>query len=274
MDKHWSISDRSLGARTIEENNELASRSTKKFNVTHKPLFASIPLTHVVTDNLHRFLHVSDVQINRFVIELNRHDSLEKVTKLASFDPSKHCHLYAFKSFVASLGIPSSHFYVGKDSKLLKYRTLTGPQLFRNISIAELLPKLTHDEVVRIQVLWTKLLEIHQYLSKRPEEITSTDIDNYTELSRQWVANVIDVYHIEAVTPYIHAMAQHGGEFVRIHGSLIAFTNRDLKNIMTLPSRITFGQHIIKESKPYCKSCRSKIALSIFVTLMPKAKTT
>ena len=41
MDKQWSISDPSHGARTIEENMQLASRprSKKQYNVTHKPLF-------------------------------------------------------------------------------------------------------------------------------------------------------------------------------------------------------------------------------------------
>lgn len=115
MDKQWSICDRSKGARTIEENTELASRSTKKFNIT-----PNIPLTHVVMDNLHLFLRVSDVLISRLVIELKHHDSLEKVKKLSLYDSPRYHHLHAFQRFIASLGISSFHFYVGKDSKLLK----------------------------------------------------------------------------------------------------------------------------------------------------------
>ena len=109
---------------------------------------------------------------------------------------------------------------------------MTGPEklrLFRNISIANVLPKLAAEEALRIQVLWTELVEINQYLSKPPEDITSSDIDKYAKLCRQWVVKFTDVYHIEAVTPYIHAMAQHAGEFVRIHGSLLPFTQHGLE---------------------------------------------
>jgi len=245
MDKQWSISDPSHGARTIEENMQLASRprSKKQYNVTHKPLFPSIPLTNVVIDNLHLFLRVSDVLFNRLVIELKRHDSLEKVKKLSSFDPMKYHHLDAFQKFVTSLGIPSFRFYVSQNSKLLKCRSLTGPEklrLFRNISIANVLPKLAAEEVLRIQVLWTELVEINQYLSKPPEDITSSDIDKYAKLCRQWVVKFTDVYHTEAVTPYIHAMSQHAGEFVRIHGSLLPFTQHGLEKYNDITTKDYF----------------------------------
>ena len=54
-DESWSISDPSLGAWLIEENITIvsSSRAAKQFNVSHRPLFPKIPLTHVVVDNLH-----------------------------------------------------------------------------------------------------------------------------------------------------------------------------------------------------------------------------
>ena len=94
--------------------------------------------------------------------------------------------------------------------------------------------------MLRIQVLWTELVEIKQYLSKQPEDITSSDIDKYAKLCRQWVVKFTDVYHTEAVTPYIHAMSQHAGEFVRIHGSLLPFTQHGLEKYNDITTKDYF----------------------------------
>ena len=71
-DKKWSVSDKELGAWTIEENVSTSRlvKSKQQFNVSNKPLFLSIPLTNVVIDNLHLFLHVSDVLIRLLITEL------------------------------------------------------------------------------------------------------------------------------------------------------------------------------------------------------------
>lgn len=48
----WSIKNVSSGARTTEENKELAGRPhvRKAYNVSHEPLFLTIPLSNVVID--------------------------------------------------------------------------------------------------------------------------------------------------------------------------------------------------------------------------------
>ena len=48
---------------------------------------------------------------------------------------------FKYQNFVSSVGIPGYSFYVGRDSKCLKSKTLAGPEklkVFRNIRIAEL----------------------------------------------------------------------------------------------------------------------------------------
>ena len=48
-----------------------------------------------------------------------------------------------YEDFISSLGIPNYHFYLGQNSRLLKVRTLTGPEQLKmasNINIHELLP--------------------------------------------------------------------------------------------------------------------------------------
>ena len=52
--------------------------------------------------------------------------------------------------------------YIEKDSKTLKWRDLTGPEmvrLFKAIAIPQLFPIIPH--AVKVQKLWTEFLEIY-----------------------------------------------------------------------------------------------------------------
>lgn len=129
-DKSWSTSDTERGARTVDENATIAQRpkSRKEFNVSRVPLFQSIPLTHVVIDNLHLFLRVSDVLIDLLIIELRHQDAIVKVKTFNKFDVSKYKHIDGYQTFISGLGIPGFQFHVGQSSKQLKCRSLTGPE--------------------------------------------------------------------------------------------------------------------------------------------------
>ena len=120
-------------------------------------------------DNLHLFLRVSDV-LWLLIDELERQDSITVVKKLSGeFDVTKYKHYKGFEDFVRSIGIMDYRFYIGKSSRLLKVRSLTGPEklkLLSNISIQSLLPSNPPSDCSRIQVLWNELLEINSYLSK------------------------------------------------------------------------------------------------------------
>ena len=239
-EKVWSLSDQSQGARTIDENvSNAEKRGKKQFNVSRTPLFPMIPLSRVVIDNLHLFLRIADVLIDLLIVELKRHDAIDRTKKFSSFDPEKYKHLDKFQKFVSGLGIPGYAFYVGKDSKHLKSRTLTGPEklkLFRNVRIADLVPKLSPDATTKIQHLWKELLELNSLFSKRPDGFCDDDIRNYEEKSREWGRSFIRTYHEHNVTPYIHALMNHVGEFMKLHGSLLQFSQHGLEkynDIMT-----------------------------------------
>jgi len=157
----------------------------KKNNVSNPPLFPFIPLKNVVIDN-HLFLHVSDVLTDQLLLELRRQDSIDKTKRFTTFDVKKCRHLDRYQNFVSSLGIPGYGLWIGRDSKQLKSRTLTGPEklkLFANVNIQELLPSLPESETIQIQVLWTELLQHNEMLSRRPEEITESTIKLFEERS-------------------------------------------------------------------------------------------
>ena len=122
-------------------------------SVGHPPLFTTIPLTNVVIDNLHLFLRIADVLINLLILELKSHDAIDKNKSFTSFDAEKYFHIFAFHKSVTRLGIADFQFYVGKTSKQLKCRSLTGPEkikVFQNIKTTEMLSNSSNQEAYAI----------------------------------------------------------------------------------------------------------------------------
>ena len=200
--------------------------------MSHPPLFPTIPFVNVVVDNLHLFLRVADVLINHLIEELRRQDAIDKAKKFSTFECSKFQHVYNYEKFVSSLGIPSYNFYIGQSSRQLKVRTLTGPEklkLFRHIDIPSLLPSVPQNTTLLMQNLWKKFLKINELLSARPADVTEEVITKYETMSKEWGLEYLEVYQRKEVTPYIHVMICHVGEFMRIHGCLISFTQQRLE---------------------------------------------
>ncbi len=235
-DRQWSMSETSLGARTIEENIRQSQlpKSRKEYNVSNAPLFPTIPLTNVVIDNWHLFLRVSDVLIDLLIIELRFHDCVDKVKKCTNFDCTKYKHIHGYEQFICGLAIPGSQFYIGQSSKALKCRSLTGPEklrVFQSIDIQKLLPLANSDQCGRIQHLWSELYSLNKILSKQKNELPETAINEYEERARQWGRDFVAVYQSDRVTPYIHAMMNHVHEFMRVYGSILPFTQQGLEKL-------------------------------------------
>ena len=183
----WSISDVSLGAWTIEENVTIGSSRSKRYNVSHPPLFPTIPLTRVVVDNLHMFLRVAVTLIDLLLLELRRLDKIDKCSKLSkSVDQLQYIKKY--ESTLLMLGISGFSFWIGKESKKLKWRTLTGPEklkLFAKLNIPETYPEV--PDCSSVQDLWRELLDINQLLSVRPEDLTLEKITEFESRSKAFV---------------------------------------------------------------------------------------
>ena len=177
---------------------------------------------HVVIDNLHLFLRTSDVLID-LLVDLRRQDAIENVKNFWNPDLSKYRHIQCYQTFVSSLGIPGFEFYVGRSSEELKCRSLTGPEklkLFWNIHT--LLPNFFPVLSQQIQHLWNELLSFNTTISK-PAAESNECIAEFERRAREWGEKFVGVYQRKNVTPYIHAMINHVGEFMQIHGSIIPF---------------------------------------------------
>ena len=90
-------------------------------------------------------------------------------------------------------------------------------------------------KVLDIQILWTELLELNTTFSKPPEEICEDDISKFETDARNWCRKFLTITNI---TPYIHDMANHVGEFMRVHGSILPFTQQGLEKYNDMMTNI------------------------------------
>ena len=180
----WSISDVKFGARTVDENRSIALSRSKKYNVSYPPLFPAIPLTRVVVDNLHMFLRVADTLIDLLILELRRLDKIEKATKVRNIEQLMYIKKY--ENTLKMLGIVGFSFWIGKESKHLKWRSLTGPEklvVFNKLNIAETFPEIPNSSDVH--TLWKKLVKVNELLSTRSENLTDDKISEFRSESKE-----------------------------------------------------------------------------------------
>ena len=105
------------------------------------------------------------------------------------------------------LGVSGFSFWVGKESKHLKWRSLTGPEKLIVFNIAETFPEIPQS--ADVHALWKKLLEINSLLSIRPEQVTNDKITEFRTKSTEFMRSFVRIYPSRHVTPYMHCTAWH-----------------------------------------------------------------
>lgn len=140
------------------------NRGIQKYSCARQPLFPSIPIDHVIPDVLHLFLGICDVLINLLILELRRLDGIDK-SKLQTLDRSTATNVAKYEQFLNEECKISFHMYVDKESKVLKWIDLTGPEkykLLKEINIVKLFPRI--PQATDIQIIWVEFREIYRIL--------------------------------------------------------------------------------------------------------------
>jgi len=174
------------------------------------------------------FLRVTDVLIDMLIGALRTLDRINQSWRIRSLDGLTH--LAAYETALKRIGISGFSFYIGKNSQKLKWRSLTGPEkllLFTRLNLAEHFPDLSNIDA--IQNLWREFYDINKLLSARSSEITNDHIKNFEARSRSFVDNFIQLYPSKHVTPYMHCMMNHVSEFLKVHGSILQFTQHGIE---------------------------------------------
>ena len=181
------------------------------------------------------FLRVGDTLIDLLIGSIRVMDRINQSLRVRILDGLTH--LKAFENYVKQLGISGYSFWIGKQSKQLKWRTLTGPEMFillTNIDIPSVFPTLPYKS--EVQKLWKDFITIQQLFSSKPDELTPETISRFEALSKSFVSDFTDICPSKHITPYMHCMMYHVGEFMQLHGSILMFTQQGLEkynDIMT-----------------------------------------
>lgn len=146
--------------------------------------------------------------------------------RFTAYDPNCFGHVHAFELSVSSLGIADFNFYVARLPKSLStvVQQALKNLVFRSISIHALLPQFETTEAERIQFLWDELLQLNVLFSKLAKDVSPPDINSFEFRTCTGGQKFIDMYHQNNVTPYIHALMNHVPEFMRLHNSILPFT--------------------------------------------------
>ena len=238
--KTWSILDPDSGARTLEKIKTNAK--SHKYNCINTPLFSFIPLNHVVIDTLHLYLRISDNLIELLIRQLKICDNIHVEKKKIftdNFCRMKYKHMAEYEKFLQSLGIPFQ-FFVGKASKHLEYRDLTGPEkvkLFKHINIANLLPNCPEGDVAPTQQLWNDFSSI---ISDLKQDVKLEDVGMFKLKVTNWMKLFLHIYQTKDVTPYMHAFFPHVHEFLSLYGNIEYFSQQGLEKYNDLTSKNFF----------------------------------
>ena len=139
--KVWSLLDHELGARNLEKIKNYSK--SIKFNCTYAPVFTFIPLNHIVIDTLHLYQRICHNLIQLLIRQLKVADAIDKKKAYSdNFAREEYSHVARYEKYPQDMVI-NFNFHIAKDSKMLHYRDLTGPEkvkLFKPIDISYLLP--------------------------------------------------------------------------------------------------------------------------------------
>ena len=121
--------------------------------------------------------------------------------------------------------------YVDKDSKVLKWRDLTGPEkcrLFKGIDIPSLFPRIPHATTV--QRIWTEFQEIYGILQSNTP-LDKDGVKGFQSCVRNWFTLFLSVYQTKHVTPYMHLLVSHIPQFLDLYGTLAPFSQQGLEKL-------------------------------------------
>ena len=249
MSKVWSMTDRSKGARTVEEIIDCSQKpksSKTRFNCNSSPIFPSVPISKVIPDTLHLFLRIMDQLVYQLTFYLQQRDNIVRLNPDLKLETCSN--LMRFQQFINHLGI-TDWKYVVKDSKI-QARTFTGPEhrrILSEIDLAKIIPG--HPKLEQIKTLWSSFRLLMGQMNR---ESTLAEIDEFHSSAKDWVILYRNVYLAKDITPYMHVLSNHVHEVMRLYGNPSFFCQQGLEKLNDFVTKwyfrsSNFGKDALKQ---------------------------
>ena len=237
MTKEWSMTDVSKGARTVDEITACSKKpksNKTRFNCNASPIFPSIPIAKVIPDTLHLVLRMMDQLVYQVTFYLQNCDNIVRLT--ANLNLQNCTNLMRFQDFIKKLGIHDWRYEI-KDSKI-QARSFTGPEhrrILTNINLDLLIPD--HPKLTQLKTLWMNFKVLVDQLNVN---LANDDIDKFELSAKAWVDLYSHVFLAKDVTPYMHVLAYHIPEVMRLYGNPTSFCQQGLEKLNDLVTKWYF----------------------------------
>ena len=234
--------------RTLQEIRHF--QSSNKFCCIHPPLF-DIELDHVVLDELHLMMRITDRLTENIITEVMERDS--KADFLKKRGEEKGVHLKRLISIINNLGITFSVWEKtnadGKGSGTYDWTSLIGSDKKKLLSLLpsqlesrDILFPETKETVVKI---WRDFESLYQMINSAPDENENNFLD-VSEKSKELIELFCSLggtrvgYNKARVTPYMHALSYHVPIFIKNYQSFKQFTGQGVEKNNDDAKRIFF----------------------------------
>ena len=201
---------------------------SKCFGCINEPLI-DIAFDHVVPDELHLLLRVTDRILLNVIDEVLEKDAIEDFNRQRG--QTKRVFLTNLVIGINDCGISFNVWFKknadGSDSKILQYTSLVGAQKKK---LLNQLPCKLHGYLYPETVckIWTSFEEYYNFVSDF--SLTAHVAGDVFEKGKEWIElfctlrNVRPGYGKQWVTPYMHVMVYHVPFFIQKYGCFKKFT--------------------------------------------------
>jgi hypothetical protein len=235
MDQHYSYYNEPTLSRSLEEIMAMSKKSTDNFCCQHQPLL-NIELDHVVPDELHLLLRVTDILTENLIQECLDWDKEDELDRCRGAE--RGIHLKKLINTIRSCGISFDVWEKrdadGKSSGRHDWTSLLGSDKKR--LLAELPPKLVdvlhQDTVQGVINIWQGFESVYKVITNWAPERNPTE---FWIMAKDWVKLFLAMngqrsgYERRRITPYIHIMVQHFPKFLELHRSVKMFTGQGVE---------------------------------------------
>jgi hypothetical protein len=233
--------------RTLENIKKQCKCNKSNFGCINPPLI-NISLDHVVADELHLLLRVTDRLLQNVIDEILEKDSIDDFNKPKGHP--KGANLNKFVKDVNELGVTFSVWYKkngdGSSSNILDYTSLVGAQ--KKLLLKKLPSKLPNylnsNTAATVVKIWEDFKQYYDFISD--PNLTSDMSNTAFEKAKQWLELFCSIkkdrtgYENQRVTPYMHIMCYHVPLFIQNHGCFKKFTGQGVEKNNDDAKRILF----------------------------------
>jgi hypothetical protein len=221
--------------RTLQEIKDMSTKSQDNYCCNHYPLL-DIELDHVIVDELHLLLRITDVLTSNLVDEVLTWDQEDDFQKTNQEIKGKHLKklIETIRSCGVSFEVWQKKNADGKESGTYDYTSLLGADKKHLLAelphkLNEVLHPLTKDTVINV---WKEFSDLYKIIT------SWTPVCDYIELSRKaksWINLFLSLngkregYERRRITPYMHIMVAHLPMFLKLHRSVKQFTGQGVE---------------------------------------------